>query len=365
MRRAAIRWTTIAAGVTGASCSHDAPRSRDHVAASVSLPRLQYMAASDTGSGPLATSSNVAVGPRGEVLITDYDGAPVPLRLIDLARHTDSGIAHHGEGPGEIRYAMPMLVTDSSVLAWDLANWRVTEWSRDNRVIASYQLRSTLTLAAALDTRHVIGVRQRSEGSFPVIIDLGSGRIDDIVSPQDTSYQRLFGIAGERLENLPVIGAWSNGVFIGDNIAYRIALYDWHGKLVHVIDRQDIGSNLPTARAVAKELSFLRATGRARAPADVERARARLAATAIAWFSRLGPPQSDAHGRLWVVGTHNDSTFADVFAETQFLGRIWLDCKDFGGRWSMNGEWIALPCAPDDPGSEREAVVKVWRVMER
>ena len=84
----------------------------------------------------------------------------------------------------------------------------------------------------------------------------------------------------------------------------------------------------------------------------------------LRWFTHVGPPRGDGAGRIWVLGQHADSAFADVFAGSRFLGRLPLPCRDFQGRWSLNGSWLAVVCAPDDLEADRDADLKLFRIVE-
>jgi hypothetical protein len=70
----------------------------------------------------------------------------------------------------------------------------------------------------------------------------------------------------------------------------------------------------------------------------------------------------DAEGRVWVVGRAQGQLFADVWWRDRFLGRTLIECSGWWGRWSLAGNYIALPCANDDPESDVEQVYRIWRI---
>ena len=71
----------------------------------------------------------------------------------------------------------------------------------------------------------------------------------------------------------------------------------------------------------------------------------------------------DGTGRLWVVGAIADSVFADIFADTLFLGRLTIGCPDFQQNWALGGAWLGLVCgAPEE--SDRSALVRLFEVLE-
>ena len=134
--------------------------------------------------------------------------------------------------------------------------------------------------------------------------------------------------------------------------------YDWEGRYRFALGR-DLGRNRRSAAQVERDLAARDRSVVARSAADREAARRRLAADSIRWFSHLSPPRPDHAGRIWIVGTAGDTTFADLFAAQQFIGRLVLDCPGFRGRWALERRWLALVCEAAD---DRDAEVKLWEV---
>lgn len=327
------------------------------------LPRLELVVVHDTVDGPASTHTDVVVGDSGEILFHPPSGSGSALAV--LARDGSiTPVGGEGQGPGEALMPLGVEMSDSRISAFDLAAHRVLEWSRDGRLRTSWHPPVTAIPFAYDPQRGFLATRSRREGLFPVLLMGESGTARDLVTPSDTFYRRLFPperTAEERLINPTVIGHWRGGPLVADGLTYRIGLYDWDGELVSVI-APDVGDNLRTARRVDMEIAMLRRTGR-RDEAWLARERERLSQTPIRWFTHLGPPAPDGQGRLWVLGQHQDSGFADVFHDGAFLGRHQLACDGFAGRWDVRGEWLVLMCTPDDQDSRRDAVAKVYRLV--
>lgn len=77
-------------------------------------------------------------------------------------------------------------------------------------------------------------------------------------------------------------------------------------------------------------------------------------------FSRHGLAFDHA-GRLWVIGETGDSAFADVFADTTFLGRIALSCRGPDRSISFNTRWLAMICLTPDGEPE----IQLYRVADQ
>ena len=60
----------------------------------------------------------------------------------------------------------------------------------------------------------------------------------------------------------------------------------------------------------------------------------------------------DGADRLWVIGRVDGADFADVFADTLYLGRVPLPCELAGFQFALEGRWFAVLCKSDRPDSE-------------
>ena len=89
-----------------------------------------------------------------------------------------------------------------------------------------------------------------------------------------------------------------------------------------------------------------------------------LAKEITAYFHRT-PLHVDRAGRLWVIGTTNDSTTIDVFADTTFLGRTTLPCFLLvtGYPAVLNGGWLLLECTLPDT-ADRRSELQLYRVLD-
>jgi hypothetical protein len=263
---------------------------------------------------------------------------------------------------------MPLLVHDTVVVGYDLGTQRLMVYDRPStRIRREFRAPSPVvpfmrgpgtTLLASQSDRGV---------ELPVLIDIGSGRVRQVIAPSD-SYRVAMFADDDRYPggsyNTTVIGRWSGGVVLANGMTYRLGLYDDRGVLHHRIDR-NLAPRQLTRGEIELELSRLVNTPMGRTPERLARARERLEATPTRWFNHLGAPRSDSQQRLWVVLAQGDSTSADVYAGEQLLGRLLLECPGFSGRWDLVGEWLVMLCVPgdDDPLAEYDAVVRRWRIV--
>lgn len=311
--------------------------------------------------------SAVAIGSDGAVLVLPEDSRGPSLALIGDRDGVRREYGALGEGPGEMRMPIPLLLDDTVVVGYDLATQRVMVYDRQSTRIRR-ELRLVVPVVPFMRGPGATLLATRSERGvdLPALVDIATGRVRSVITPSDSHRITMFADDDQHpggTWNTPVIGRWGNGVALANGMTYRVAMYDREGLLRHHIDRHVAPRRL-TTNEIELELSRLANTPIGRTPERLARARERLEATPTRWFTQQGPPRSDAKGRLWVVVEHGDSTSADVYAADRLLGRIRLDCPGYSGRWDLFGEWLVLLCIPADPTATHDAEVRRWRIVE-
>lgn len=212
-------------------------------------------------------------------------------------------------------------------------------------------------------------MRRNETGWWPAAVDRMTGVTRELLQPSDTFVAAHFGSkpGGRSNQFAPTLGIWDDGFLVGDPATYRIALYRWNGAFVRVIGR-DLPPLHPT---VARTDEFIgqykrNIEGRGGKVDEVRIAQLREQALKepLPYFTPGSPIRLDAKHRLWVLGMEGDSASADLFTADRFVGRLHLPCREFNGFWSVSGTWLAMACLPDDPNSELDAVIKVFRIVD-
>ena len=307
------------------------------------------------------TTAALQVGPQGVVLVRGLPGAPRALSVYrpDTGWHD---LVAEGDAPGELRMAMPLAVTDSSVIAWGLGALQVAEWSlTDDRWLGSVTAAGMVSPAYLVPGRGIVGTTERRDGTIPVLLDPATGRVRPLTDGPDSAYQRIFPRSSSyavRFGNPAVVGEWPGGFLIGNGFSYQLLAYDWSGRLRYTFGR-DLPVNRRTPAQVEQYMVELARSPIGRRPDRLAEARARAARDSVRWFSHLSPPRHDAEGRVWIIGTAGDTTFADLFAGAEYLGQVALDCPGFRGRSAVNGRWVALLCGAED---DRDAALHLYRI---
>ncbi len=326
---------------------------------SVAMPTLTALPTSTRiDAAPHSLSAPIRIGLHGDVLLSD-PRADRQLRVVDTAGVVRWLAAPKGEGPGEARMAMPLDLSDTSLMAFDLATHRMTEWDSSGRM-----LRTTAALPrtplALVGPDSWLGWEPDQPRYGVVLLD-AEGHSREVLDHGEAAYVEMFpAVRDPRMIVPPTLGTWQGGFVVANGAKYVLALYDWNGGYVRTL-RRELPENHYSEKQADAELGAL--AGRPGQRTDnQELRRAEVMARVRPWFTHVTPLGLDAAGRIWVVGQQGDTTFADVFTAAQFVGRVVLPCDGFQGRWAMRGNWLALVCAPDDPAAAVDAVVKRWRV---
>lgn len=356
-----LRWVVLA--LTLVACgSDDAP---PWMHGSSQLPQLEEVPLPAHERVASSVLGAVAVGADGAVLLLPFDLGEHSLQLIGASDGVTRAYGRMGEGPGEMRMPIPVLVEDTMVVGFDLGTQRLMFYDRVSAKIQR-EMRPELPVvpfmrgpgATLLASQHDRGVE------LPVLVDLARGSVRRVLAPSDSFRIAMFAdddqYVGGAL-NTTVVGRWSGGVVLANGMTYRIGQYDSRGELRYRIDR-NIAPRRLTPDEIELELSRLALTPMGRTPERLARARDRLEAKPTRWFTQFGPPRNDGEGRLWVVVEHGDSTMADIYSGEEPLGRIRLDCPGFSGRWDLVEDWLVMLCVPTDPQAESDAEVRRWRI---
>lgn len=314
------------------------------------MPRLVPVDVADDLEAVGGTTAALKLGPQGVALVRGVPGAPRALSVHRL----DTGwqyLVAEGDAPGELRMAMPLAVTDSSIVAWGLGALQVAEWSlTDGRWLGSVTAKGSISPALLVTGHGIVGTTERRDGTIPVLLDPATGKVRPLINTLDSAYQRVFPRTTSyalRFGNPAVVGEWPGGFLIGNGFSYQLLAYDWSGRLRYTFGRE-LPVNRRSPAQVDQYMADLRRSAIGRRPDRLAAARERAIRDSVRWFSHLSPPSHDAEGRVWIIGSAGDTTFADLFAEAKYLGRLVLDCPGFRGRSAVNGRWLALLCATED-----------------
>lgn len=333
------------------------------------LPTLVEIATA-VGQPGLSPRTAIVLGSDGSWLFASPKQTGAALVFVTDSTPAGVLIGGIGEGPGEARMPVPMIVDRRDVSAFDLAAARFTTWSRSGELVQTQWMPPSVMPIVAMPDGQILGGRSQAGGRVPVIIDPGTGKATDLVAPSDSLYRSLFETAGSSEVGGPglkvVLGFWSGGVVIGNGETFTFGLFSLDGKRV-ALAQLDLPPRHLGPTELDRELERLASAGLLRRdPSARAQARERLAAERLPWVSHVSPPRSDGAGRLWIVRSGGaDSVVAEIFAASEHLGSLLLLCPDYGGEWALTGDWFALVCGPTDPASDQDAVVHRYRIRDR
>lgn len=358
----ALPFVALAAG-----CSPDpgAPAAAADRPESFVMPSLElrYTSAS-IESSPASTAGPVRVSSNGSVLMSSAGPTGTQMLVVDSLGHELYRFGPVGEGPGELRLALPLGVTSSSALVTNLTRMQLATYDTLGTLAGTLQLRDARAIPlAALGDSAALSVVPGPDGALPAVLDLSSGELKMLLNGPD-SITASFAQSAESRGIQPAMGTWASGFVIGDPVGYRLALYDWQGQLLRVIAREIPAPRTSQATAAMEFEAWTGSLrGRQASPAEREAKRQELLEATVPHFSHRTALEADGNGRLWVLGPEGDSAYADVFSPTGLLGRLPLPCRGIDRGIAINDSWLAVACKSEDPEYLGDAVLKLFRIQ--
>ncbi len=279
------------------------------------------------------------------------------LRVLDTAGARVAAFGEVGDGPGEFRLPNRLWLIGDTLIVQTHAGGVFATFSRTGRFLEEFHTRLTdVSLGVMADsidhfnpselaTRRIVRVFRTPlrGGHTREMFTRGDSLIASALKP---SYE------GQLRMALPYLAS-DHRVVIGNGLDYRLHVYDSRDRFLYEI-RRDVGHRyrgpleLELAREGLSSLFGFRGPNGERAPAStIARQLDGLRTVPVPHFDKSAF-FFDERGRLWVFGMANDSTVADIFADSVFVGRLKLPCFDRYGFRSLSGHWLALNCRLGD-----------------
>ncbi len=313
----------------------------------------------------------LAVLKNGEVACLCSDEAPF-VAVFDSTGHPVAQWGRRGEGPGELD-PDGMLFSLDTAFVYAMPQRRQAIVFRpsgevlvDRPNAAGYEPVAAGAGALVVNDGFVDHARSRLTE-----IDLWSSGRPSILVPASDTVLRRFGVLASRSGRWPMAAFDGRRLVIGDGYSYSLAMYRTGSGTVVTFGRE-LAPRMRTPLELKGVEPRLRRQsephdgpdGRVVPGLDLGNLERRARRDTLPHFVPGGLGFDD-HGRLWVVGQANDSTFADVFTDTTFLGRQMLDCRDSNVMQTVAiaDHWIAMVCESAD--ENHPYTIRLFRIEER
>lgn len=310
----------------------------------------------------------MAVSSQGRVAMRLSRRRGPPLFVVVDSTGSLVGQARNsGQGPRELGYVNYLEFASKGVVAVDPEQLRAVSYDVGVRPVAMARLPVGARLAKLAHDSLDVYLGPANGG--PMLVRAPLDRSDTfrvLIGPDDSAFVRAASTlpAFER-DGLPVT-TWSGGVVVGDPIHDRLLFYDNHGELVDSVQRSR-EPRLRTERELERDRKewesrqfFRGPDGKPMILPQVASKLDSLDIEVLPTFSRAGL-QRDGKGRIWVIREKNDSAFADVYRDTEYLGRIGLECPTADRSISIAGDFFAQLCPVTDH-EWREWELQLFRI---
>lgn len=307
------------------------------------------------GGIAVATSGTTAVmsATTGEfgVLLFAADGSPQAV------------ISRPGQGPGEFSSPAVLHFADTVLHVFPTARPASIRFDAHGGLLDETRLHATSRGVMGLSDATIDAMHLGPGGFDGIAMErVGTEFSHPFLTTENSAVESASRDPNNPGFHLPPPYVRSGGfAIVGDGWTYKLAVFDTTGEQLGIF-----GRDLPTSprgpRGLAVRRASLELAVREPLP-GTEKLRARLDTLdreRVVHFLR-GSLGVDGKGRLWVVGSFGDSTFADVFADTTFLGRHVLPCLQATGGASVNGAFLALRCLEPDEESYR---LRLYRIVD-
>ncbi|MEO8635135.1 MAG: hypothetical protein ABI587_07650 [Gemmatimonadales bacterium] len=337
-----------------------------------SLPVLRPVISGDFPNGPEQANQEIAVSPEGAIAFAPLESQDERrLRVVDTTGSILAAFGRTGRGPGELQNPKRLFFADSRLDVYDWANLRLTSYSLSGKAQGQRQYDGVVfPFAVHGDSADVVAM---SQGRFVVSREGLRGPARGWLSVGDSILRVVFtepflnASPDDQQQFFPATASTSDRLILGAGTSYRLYRYDRDGRYLGSFGR-DLPPEHPTKRAAERAASSLTGwrgpDGKRMDPVAVARMASEMRSKTVPYFSHTHSLGFDGAGRLWVLGVSEDTTFADIFADTAFLGRVNLGCPDFAQSWSLNGRWLALLCGAPE-AAQGSALLKLFELIEQ
>lgn len=315
-------------------------------------------------SDPLVDDAlvEIAVSSKGATALFSEEDSGLEILIFGADGKLAAQIDRRGEGPGEFRRLAFLGFVDTTLYVPAPGRPALLEFDSHGRFLAEHRLDGT-SLAAMGVSPGVIDIVDFDVGGFSGVSveTVGTRHAQPLITVKDSFVAGASTPTVGRSLQRPGYVRSGRFALVGNGRTYRIGVYDQNGILLGEFGR-DLPPNHRGQRGIAGIRDAIDLALSTPSPGN-RQLRERLDTIArerVAHFGR-GGLGVDSTGRLWVVGRVGDSTFADVFADTTFLGRHILPCFRSSGGFAINGRFIALRC---QEGSEAGYRLQLYRIVD-
>lgn len=317
----------------------------------------------------------VAVNSRGQIAIVPSMLSNPVIRFVDSTGHFSGGAGPAGPGPGELGFPPRMWWIDSSLVAYETDRLVRIQYDASGHLSREHPTEvGMVPLAAGRDgvVEFPINWRDRRRPPALMLRPLDSGRSQVLLDDRHPQLLRAVnqGNGVAITYPWPVVAMQKGVLALIEPRTPTIWYFNLSGVLLDSVVLES-ARRLRGPREAAEELdAFVRVSREGTRGPDGKRYAGPDLDSVRKAFENDRPPVAfihganfDGHGRLWIIGPHNDSTRALVFSGTRLLGKVMVACYRGGRFVSVSDRWVALLCSKGneaDPPFE----VQLYRIVE-
>jgi len=367
----------LSSAIACAGCGVERPAAAKLPAVEGEMPRLELVHRGDSIVDSIADRiRKIAVGGDGQVALIFAPDATPRIRFVDSMGRLNGGAGPGGPGPGEIGFPPRTWWIGDTLIAYETGRLVEIRYSKEGKLLGERPIRHDLVpLAAGHDGVLEFNVDWAMRRTAPTLML----RTPDARNPRvllDARHPQLRKALDQRsgvsaTYPWPIVAIRNGIIALLDPRAPVIWYFNVNGDLVDslavpAVSRvrgpieltETIGAYARVARS-----GTIGPTGQRMPGPNLDSIRA-LFASDRPPIAAIHGLNFDGRGRLWIVGSHRDSTRAIVISGTRVLGELILPCYRVDRFVSVSDRWLALLCADQDGGYEPPFELQLYRIVE-
>jgi hypothetical protein len=320
---------------------------------------------------PQMARAPMAVSNKGSMIFVIGDSrAELLLTAIDTNGRLIRQFARRGAGPNEMRSVGYVAFVGDSLVAVDNEQARIVTFDERLRPLSMRSVHFG-SRSLAVNAKGLITFVPHVEGGprLEQVPLAQEGTSEQLLASADSQLAIILAARSQFQRDGPPFTTTKDLRVLGDGLNYVLFFYDSIGQEL-ARRKHDVPMRTRNAAELSRDSARLSSALRFRGPngkimeiAGIRERLERLASEPLPHFGTHGL-MADGRGRLWVIGSTNDSTFADVWRDSTFVGRIVLPCSDPGASVSPNGLYLAFICRTSDENADSDVELQLYKIGE-
>ncbi len=370
------RWVPTVVVAFLAGCTAERSGVSSLPVASAAMPQLELVHDGSAVNDSIDDRwMKIDVDGRGRIAITPGESFNPRIRFVDSTGRFSGGAGPIGPGPGELGFPSRLWWIDSGLVAYETSRRVRIRYDQNGRLTGERPTQEGRVPVAASEegvVEFTHSWRERQHAPSLTLRALNrntSGVLLDDRQPQlRRALDQDIGIA--ITYPWPVVALDKGVLALIEPRTPTVWYFNLAGEFLDSVALAGAGRLRGPTEYAEEFATYARSAGSGTRGPDGKRYPGPDLDSLRTMFRVDRPPVAsihganfDGHGRLWIIGPHNDSTRALVLSGTQVLGHLMLPCFRVGRFVAVSNRWVALLCSNGE-GADPPFELQLYRIVE-